>query len=131
MGSFIEIVVDDELIPLKVGDSTIWYRRFDAKEYNRIVKKWTTKHGKNRTTGEPILVTDDVEVNYELLGWLIRKWDNVKHPLTKEDVPCEKEWKIKLPTDIRLDILEKAGAKDAAGDSSTDEKKTSETTPST
>jgi (2Fe-2S) ferredoxin len=130
MSSFIEVVTDDEEIPLKVGDSTIWYRRFDIEEYNRIVKRWTTKGKINRATGERILHTDDQGVSNDLLDYLIKRWENIKHPKTKKDVECTKEMKLKLPTDIRLEILDKAGAKDAIGDTEP-EKKTSVSTPST
>ena len=116
MGQFIEIVSDDERNLFESGESKIFYRRFDSEVFYRIQKKWTTKKGIDKRTGMPKMETDDKQVNDELLDWLICEWQNIKDPKTGKDVPCTKENKLKLPSSIKTQLIERADAESTQKD---------------
>lgn len=131
MGAFIEIVSDDERNLFESGDSKIYYRRFDSEVFYKIQKKWTSKKGIDKRTGMPKMETDDKAVNDELLDWLIVDWQNIKHPQTGADVPCIKENKLKLPSSIKTQLIERADAENTQQDSDEAERKNLRSTPST
>jgi len=124
MGQFIEIVTNDERSVMEFGESKITIRRFDSDIYDKIRKRWTTKKGFNRRTGEPQVTVDEKMVNEDLLDYIIVSWENVKHPSTAEDVPCDKDTKNSLPTSIKTRVIEMADSENTFQDDDEDEKKT-------
>jgi hypothetical protein len=126
-GQFIQIISKDEKCTYQNGDSRIFYRRLPASEVTRIEKKWTTKKGRNSRTGEPIVETDLEQFNNDLLDYLIIDWENVKDDKGK-DIPCTKEVKLALPSEVRRELIDLAGAKAPMHDEEEDEKKTSKST---
>lgn len=131
MGVFIEIVSEDEKNVLAIGDSKIFYRRFDSEVFNKIQKKWTVVKGTDRRTGQPKRESDDKAINDELLDWLITGWENIKHPVTGADVACTKENKLKLPSGVKTQLIEHADAENTQVEIIEAEKKTSKNTPTT
>lgn len=124
-GQFIQIISKDERCTYQNGDSKIFYRRLPASEVTRIEKKWTTKKGRNRN-GEPIVETDLEQFNNDLLDYLIVDWAGVKDA-NDRDVPCTKDMKLLLPSEIRRELIDLAGAK-APMQEEEEEKKTSKST---
>lgn len=122
--TFIEIVEDEESFRLDIGESYFDLRRFDSTIHTQIEKKHTKKK-KNMRTGEWMKEVDERAVNNDLLDYMITGWGNIKSPTTREDVPCEKKNKIRLPGSVKIQIIEACDA-----DSITIEKKsrTSKTT---
>ena len=122
--SFIEIVSDDERNVYELGESKIIYRRFDSEVFYKIQKKHTQKKGINKRTGLPNVETDDKAINDELLDWLIVEWTGIHHPQTGQDVPCTKENKLKLPSSIKTQLIERADAENTQQEIAEAEKKT-------
>lgn len=125
---YIEIVEDKESFELEIGDSKFTLRRFDSETYRQIEKRYTKKT-KNHRTGIVFTETDDYEVNAELLDYMILGWSGIKSPVSKEDVPCTKENKLKLPGSVKVRILEACDA-DSVTSSAGDEGKGESGTPS-
>ena len=122
--AFIEIVESDESFELQIGDSVFTLRRFDSEIYRQIEKKHTKKT-KNHRTGIIFSEADDYEVNADLLDYMVLDWGGIKSPLTKADVPCTRENKLKLPGSIKVQIIEACDADSVTGEQ---EKKESGTT---
>jgi len=127
MGRFIEIVTEDERNELKIDDSVIYYRRFDAEKYREIERRHTRQKGRDRT-GAPIIDTDNARINDDVLDYLIIDWKDVIHPTTQEKLPCTREWKLRLPTSVRTQILQVSDAEKTMKGSEDEQKKTSENT---
>ena len=126
-GQFIQIISKDERCTYQNGDSKIYYRRLPASEVTRIEKKWTTKKGRNARTGEPIIETDLEQFNNDLIDYLIIDWSGIKDANDK-DVPCTKDMKLLLPSEVRRELIDLAGAKAPVQDDEEEEKKTSKST---
>jgi hypothetical protein len=133
MGNFIEIVTEDERNEYHFGDATIGYRRFNSDVFERLRKKRTQQRGFDRRTGQPRMETDEVELNKDLLDYLIIDWKGVINPVTKEPVPCNRDTKCKLPARDRAAIIEEADASKTQGREETidAEKKISKNTQNT
>ena len=122
--AYIEIVESEESFELVIGDSTITCRRFDSEAYRQIEKKHTKKN-KNHRTGVIYTETDDHAINCDLLDYMILSWEGIQSPLTKAEVPCTRENKLKLPGNVKVRIIEACDADSIANESG---KKESETT---
>ena len=116
---FIEIVEDQETFELPIGESTLTLRRFDTSIFKDIEKRHTTK-SKNLRQGGWIKEIDEYAVNEDLLDYMIVDWKNIKSPISHEDVPCDKEMKNKLPSSVKVQVIE---ACDADSITSADKKK--------
>ena len=103
--SFIEIIEDQETFELPIGESTLILRRFDTGIFKDIEKSHTTK-SKNLRQGGWIKEVDEYAVNEDLLDYMIVGWKNVKSPISHEDVPCDKEMKNKLPSSVKVQVIE-------------------------
>jgi len=118
---FIEIVEEEETFELKRGESTLTLRRFDSEVYRKIESRHTKKQ-KNFRQGGWIKEVDDFAVNEDLLDYMIVDWKNVKSPNTHEEVPCIRENKLKLPSSVKVEIIEACDSDSISGKG--DEKKT-------
>jgi len=112
--SFIEIVEEEETFELKIGKSTLTLRRFDTEVYRKIEARHTKKQ-KNFRQGGWIKEVDDFAVNEDLLDYMIVGWKDVKSPITGEDVPCSREMKIKLPSSVKIEIIEACDSDNITG----------------
>ena len=117
---FIEIVEEEETFELKRGESTLTLRRFDTEFYRKIENRHTKKQ-KNFRQGGWIKEVDDFAINEDLLDYMVVGWKDVKSPITGQDVSCTREMKIKLPSSVKLEIIE---ACDSDNITSAAEKKT-------
>jgi hypothetical protein len=100
---FITIIDENECFKLKIGDSEFKLRRFDSQHYAKLVKKHTHKYWKR---GQECSEIDETSLNAELYDYIIQGWTNIKHPITNEDVPCIVENKVKLPSSVKVKIIE-------------------------
>ena len=117
--SFIEIIEDQETFEFQIGESTLTLRRFDTSIFKEIEKRYTTK-SKNLRQGGWIKEIDEYAVNEDLLDYMIVDWKNIKSPISHEDVACTKEMKNKLPSSVKVQIIE---ACDVDSITSSDKKK--------
>jgi len=113
---FIEIVESEESFELPISDSVLTCRRFDSETYRQIEKKHTKKN-KNHRSGVIFSETDDYAVNADLLDYMILDWKGIHSPLTKKEVPCTRENKLKLPGVIKVRIIEACDADSVTGES--------------
>lgn len=127
MGRFVEIVTEDERNELRIDDSTIYYRRFSSDVYREIERRHTRRRGNDRA-GQPIVDIDHGKINDDVLDYTITDWKDVIHPVTKEPLPCSREWKLKLPASVRLQVIQSADAEKTIGASEEEQKKTSANT---
>lgn len=107
--SFVTIVAEDESFNLKVGDSVFHLRRFTSAQYRQIEKRHTKKYWKR---GQQVVEVDEDAVNNDILDYIITGWENIKHPKSREDVPCTIENKIALPSNVKIQINEACDAED-------------------
>jgi len=107
--AYIQIIEEDERFELRIEDSVFSLRRFDSTIYSRIEKKHT-KNIKNRKTGAVTVEIDNNAVNADLLDYIICDWSGIQSPTTKTDVPCTKENKLRLPSNIKVQVLEACDA---------------------
>ena len=106
--SFVTIIDSNESFNLEIGDSTFNLRRLDLETYNGFVKARTKQvWKKHQPSGEE---TDWDGVYDDMLDYVITGWRNIKHPVTKEDVQCERKIKLKLPGVVREQIFEATNA---------------------
>ncbi len=94
---FIEIVDREERITKRFGDSVIYMRRIDA------------------FGAEELGRADEKDRRGEIINQIIIDWENVRHPVTKEAIPCTRENKLRLPQGILLEILREAQAPATGG----------------
>ncbi len=104
MADFIEIVEENESFTKIFGSSKFYLRRLSSEALKRIQKKHTKKI-KNFRTGEWLYERDEDAINEDILDWCITGWDDVHSPVTKKDVPCTRENKLKLPGVTKIDII--------------------------
>jgi hypothetical protein len=112
--SFIEIVEEQETFEHAVGGSTLVLRRFDSEVYRDIEKRHTKRH-KNLRQGGWIEEQDSYAINADLLDYMVVDWKDVRSPSTKEDVPCTRENKLKLPNSVKIEILDACDADSITG----------------
>lgn len=106
MGQHITIVTEDEKNEFAIGSSVIEFRRVDTLTYDNIARKHRTKKGTDRT-GRTIHEENTQEINNDVLDYAIIGWRDVRHPITGEAVPCTRENKLKLPSQVKADLIEK------------------------
>ena len=70
MAQYIQIVEEEEKYPFRMGDSVIWYRRFDQALVQKLRRKWTTTSGRNRQ-GEKIEQTNNDEWFNDMIDYII------------------------------------------------------------
>ena len=88
---FIEIIDREERLSRRFGDSIIYFRRIDWEKAEEM-------------GGE----ADEARRRMEIIDYVIVAWENVRHPITKEEVPCTRENKLKLPQRVLVEILNEA-----------------------
>ena len=108
MAQFIEIVEDgdvrdwqytnpengqkfDSVFQLRIAPDDvqkIWKRKYTTKEFNRGVRNE---------------VVDWVKYNQDALDYCIVGWEGVKREGV--DLPCEREWKLRLPEMVKAEII--------------------------
>jgi len=108
---FITIVTDDETFDFPVGDSTFTLRRVPDDLARRTFKRHTPRAKPGR---EP--ETDFFGVTNDVLEYAITGWSNIKQPVTKEDVPCTAENKLRLPATVKADIMDAIDQGDIGAD---------------
>jgi hypothetical protein len=131
---FIEIVTEEERSVLEYGQSSISYRRLGKEKLQELIKKNRIWKGKDRA-GSDIYETNDDRLGDDMIDYIITGWSNVKYPpghaQAGEDVACERQFKIKLPPDIRAILIQKAGGSATENVGAEAEKKTCESSSST
>jgi len=101
---FIEIIDDAERIEHQVGESVLILRRISADDHAAIMRRHT-KRIRDRA-GAWVREIDETAVLRDMVGHVITDWQNVRHPVTKQDVPCTSENKRLLPVGIMTEIME-------------------------
>jgi hypothetical protein len=85
----------------------IWYRRLTQGVFQKIRKRhvrYEWQRGQGR-----VPVYDDDAIFWDIIDFIIAKWNDKFVNLRGEPLPCTLEWKKQLPNHILLDIQEKAG----------------------
>ena len=106
----IEIIDEQERFQHHIGDSVFILRRMDAGTHAEIVRRHTSRE---KISGEWVNARDDQAILLESIDWLVTGWRKINHPLTKKEVPCTKENKIRLPIIVMEEIINVV--KDATG----------------
>ena len=123
---FIEIVEEQETFEFPMGASTFVLRRVDTEVYRDIEQRHTRRH-KNVRKGGWFEEQDNYAINADLFDYMIVGWRSVKSPLTGKDVACTREIKLKLPSAVKVAILEVCDGDSITGggpEADTGEKKT-------
>lgn len=107
---FITIVTDDESFEHRIGDSVFVLRRVPDDVTRRIFKR----HTKSRPGREP--ETDYFAVTADVLDHAIVDWRGIKHPVTKEDLPCTRAYKVALPAGVKAEIMDAIDQGDVGAD---------------
>ena len=116
--SFITIVEDDERIPKKFGESTIWYRRYSSADHRKIEKQFR-KRRKNRQ-GEFYFDIDEDGQADAIIDYIILELEKVKNA-AGGFIETTLENKLKLPGDVVEEIMQDSGASGIIkGDEETD-----------
>ena len=110
--SFITIVEDEERIPRKFGESTIWHRRYSTAAHNEIAKPF--RHRRKNRQGEVYWEVDEEGLNNAVLDYLITKLEKVKDG-KGGFVETTLENKLSLPGDVIEVIMEDSGAASIRG----------------
>lgn len=100
--SFVTIVTADEKLTYKIGDTTFHVRRVPAGVTRDAMRRHTRKR---RDRGQQIDEIDYIAVAEDILDYAVLGWENVRHPITGEDVPCSRETKLALPDSVQGEIL--------------------------
>lgn len=100
----IEIIDDAERIEHAIDGSWFTLRRMDADTHAEIVRRNTVRR-KNRQ-GEWEIETNQGKVMIDCIDHIIIGWANIRHPVTKQDVPCTRENKIRLPVKIMHELTD-------------------------
>ena len=87
-------ILEEERFPIHFGKSTVWYRRISA-EGMRIILEVSQKE--NGEFDEEAFIRACIEQC--MVGW-----DNVKNPLTGEDIPFSVDIALKFPRAFLLDF---------------------------
>src|SRR5262245_39269569 len=96
------VIIDEaEEIPVTFGDATIYVRRLPDALRKEIEQKYRVRRKDN--TGRPyyeIPAERADEHTAEIMDYVIRRWENVLHPITGAPVPCDATTKMKLGLDV-------------------------------
>ena len=111
---FIEIVDEEERFELRMEDTVFQLRRLSAEIYNDIVKRHTRRSGRDRQ-GRWIEERNEEEIDRALLDYVIVGWKGVVHPVSKKEIECSRDMKMRLPGSVRLEILEATDARNIGG----------------
>ena len=127
---YIQIVSAEEKNLFRYKQSKIWYRRFDPDEHEKIRKRHTIKKGIDRRTQQPKEEVDTKGIEDDLMDYLIVDWDGMQHPTLIDEttkklkmLPCEREWKLKIPSSIKTAFINLADSESTSEDEE-EEKKT-------
>jgi len=112
---FLEIIDPEETFELRIGESVLVLRRLDEPALKEIRKRHTRKQTEF-VNHRPVRVevTDEDAVNADVLDYVIVGWRNVRHPVTKAEVPCTRENKLRLPGKAKLRVLNACDAESLA-----------------
>jgi len=106
----IQIVDEEELFVYESDESEIVYRRIPDDVVRKLNRRHTKKKGRDRT-GQPIEEVDADALAMDMLDYIIVRWNNIVHPVTGEDVPCTRDYKGKLPADVKGELISLAQEK--------------------
>jgi len=102
MGTFVQIIEEEEKFEFPIGDSTFFLRRCDGPK----VREFERKHTKEiqQPNGTLIKVIDNDAVNDDVFDYMVRDWKDV---VDKNQKPllCERDIKLKLPGIVKDQIL--------------------------
>jgi hypothetical protein len=114
---FIEVITDDECIPYQhsTDHGVIQVRRLSMEARNEIQRRYQKvdhRHGRRE-----VYVPEDkvLEMEKDLWDYIIVKWDGVARYGATETLPCTREWKGRLPNDVRQGILALADESNLSG----------------
>ncbi len=99
MSKGIQIIDPEEAFKLRLEGAVFTLRRLDSATLMAIERR----HAHTPSEARRQRINDDV------LDYIIRDWKGVFSPLGGEEVPCTRENKLRLPTSIKLKLLEAAG----------------------
>jgi hypothetical protein len=103
----IQIVDDNEEFVYEDDDSKIFYRRMPDDVSRRFRARHTKIRGRDRA-GNPKEETNLDGLADDLIDYIVIRWENVTHPVTKEEVPCTRENKARLPFDVKNELIQLA-----------------------
>ena len=109
MAQFIEIIEADETFEHAFGQSVLTLRRYDADLLRQLEQKHSRRQ-KNFKTGQWTNEVDTYALTDDLVDHVIIDWKGVRSPTTGREVPCTPENKRRLPTRIKIEILEACDA---------------------
>lgn len=109
MAQFIEIIEPDETFEKIFGESTLVLRRYDAGLLRQLEQKHSRRQ-KNFRTGQWSAEVDTYALTDDLIDHVIIDWRGVRSPTSGREVPCTSENKRRLPTRIKIEILEACDA---------------------
>jgi hypothetical protein len=104
MGSFIEIVDEQERIEHCFGDSRLILRRLTPETHEEIRRRHTKRY--RTKSGEWAKELDENAVLLDCIDYVIVGWSGVKHPVTKQDVPCTPENKKRIPIQAMGEVMD-------------------------
>jgi hypothetical protein len=114
---YIEVITDDELIPYQHSPDhgVISVRRLSEEvrsEIRQRYQKTDFRHG-----GRIVYIPEDkvLEVERDLWDYIIVRWEGVARYGSTETLPCTRDWKSRLPNDVRQGILALADAANLSG----------------
>lgn len=111
----IDIIDELERFELDLEGSTLVLRRISAEAHARLAARHTTRV--KTESGAWETRTDATAVLLDCVDYAVTAWRGVRHPVTKEDVPCASEHKRRLPAKILERIMAAVGeAESAAAD---------------
>ena len=87
-------IFEEERFPIHFGKSTVWYRRISAEGMKIILEVSQMENGE---FDENAFIQSCVEQ-------CMVDWENVKHPVTGEDIPFSVEIALKFPRSFLLDF---------------------------
>jgi hypothetical protein len=102
---YLTIISEKIKKPVKFEDSVIYIRPVGVVKHQEFVKQ-ATKRERSR---DGWVETRDNDLLFQLvIDYMIVDWENVKDPVTGENVPCTKENKLMLPDTVLSDLMNQA-----------------------
>ena len=108
MAQFIEVVEDGEVRDWQYTNpetgqqfDSVFHLRVAPDEIQKVWRKKYTTREFNR--GQRVENVDWVKYNQDALDYCIVGWEGVRAKGT--DLPCEREWKLRLPEMIKAEII--------------------------
>ncbi len=103
---FLTIIVDEMKKPVRFDESTIYIRPVPVPKHQEFLRKVTKRE---RFRNQWVEDRDEAKLFEMVVDYMIVGWENVKHPITGEDLPCVLEHKLRLPDTVLSELLTQAG----------------------